>query len=145
MRINFSLWSLKELRSKGFIIKVEVLCCDKKWMKTHKILFFALHCWAVPIFSYSSDRWNGTHWMITSNRFDEERHICPNLSPSPPPLWMYIFSGKTKHLKIDAKGRHLGTWPDRVFFSCPGQLNNWHCRSVGLSEPTNNQSLGSIK
>ena len=34
-------------------------------------------------------------------------------------------------------------------FSCPGQLNKWHCRSVGLSvgrsEPTNNQSLGSIK
>ena len=32
-----------------------------------------------------------------------------------------------------------------VFFSCPGQLNNWHCLSVcplvGLSEPTNNQSL----
>ena len=31
------------------------------------------------------------------------------------------------------------------FFSCPGQLNKWHCRSVGLFEPTNNQSLGSIK
>ena len=31
------------------------------------------------------------------------------------------------------------------FFSCPGQLNKWHCRSVGRSEPTNNQSLGSIK
>ena len=35
------------------------------------------------------------------------------------------------------------------FFSCPGQLNKWHCRSVGLSvgrsEPTINQSLGSIK
>ena len=30
-------------------------------------------------------------------------------------------------------------------FSCPGQLNKWHCRSVGRSEPTNNQSLGSIK
>ena len=30
-------------------------------------------------------------------------------------------------------------------FSCPGQLNKWHCLSVGLSEPTNNQSLGSIK
>ena len=34
-------------------------------------------------------------------------------------------------------------------FSCPGQLNNWHClsvgRSVGRSEPTNNQSLGSNK
>ena len=26
------------------------------------------------------------------------------------------------------------------FFSCPGQLNNWHCLSVGRSEPTNNQS-----
>ena len=32
-----------------------------------------------------------------------------------------------------------------AFFSCPGQLNKWQCRSVGLSEPTNNQSLGSIK
>ena len=35
------------------------------------------------------------------------------------------------------------------FFSCPGQLNNWHCLSLGplvpWSEPTNNQSLGSIK
>ena len=32
-----------------------------------------------------------------------------------------------------------------AFFSCPGQLNKWHCLSVGLSvcrsEPTNNQSL----
>ena len=26
-----------------------------------------------------------------------------------------------------------------VFFSCPGQLNNWYCLSVGRSEPTNNQ------
>ena len=36
-----------------------------------------------------------------------------------------------------------------VFFSCPGQLNKWHCLSVGQSvcrsEPTNNQSLRSIK
>ena len=30
-------------------------------------------------------------------------------------------------------------------FSCPGQLNKWHCQSVCRSEPTNNQSLGSIK
>ena len=34
---------------------------------------------------------------------------------------------------------------DITIFSCPGQLNKWQCRSVCLSEPTNNQSLGSIK
>ena len=28
-----------------------------------------------------------------------------------------------------------------ILFSCTGQLNNWHCLSVGRSEPTNNQSL----
>ena len=27
-----------------------------------------------------------------------------------------------------------------VFFSCPGQLNKWHCRSVGLSVGANSQS-----
>ena len=32
-----------------------------------------------------------------------------------------------------------------LVFSCPGQLNKWHCRSVCRSEPTNNQSQGSIK
>ena len=26
-----------------------------------------------------------------------------------------------------------------AFFSCPGQLNKWHCRLVCPSEPTNNQ------
>ena len=30
-------------------------------------------------------------------------------------------------------------------FSGPGQLNNCYCLSVGRSEPTNNQSLQSIK
>ena len=29
---------------------------------------------------------------------------------------------------------------DVILFSCPGQLNKWQCRS----EPTNNQSLGSL-
>ena len=40
-------------------------------------------------------------------------------------------------------------FPILILFSCPGQLNNWHCLSLGplvpWSEPTNNQSLGSIK
>ena len=32
-----------------------------------------------------------------------------------------------------------------LFFSCPGQLNKWHCRSVCRSEPTNNQSQQSLQ
>ena len=54
--------------------------------------------------------------MITSDRFGEERYICPNLALSSP-LWMYIFFGKTEHLKKEAKGKHLRTWADRAFFT----------------------------
>ena len=51
--------------------------------------------------------------------------------------------------EIGAEGQKVQKSKLVTLFSCPGQLNKWHCRSVGLSvglsEPTNNQSLGSIK
>ena len=65
-----------------------------------------------------------TRWMERrGDRFRNHQHL--NI------LWWYW------EMKKSTNSSHI--------FSCPGQLNNWHCLSVGPSEPTNNQSLGSIK
>ena len=44
----------------------------------------------------------------------------------------------------DGGGPKTECYFEYCIFSCPGHLNKWHCRSLGLSGPTNNQSLRSL-
>ena len=56
-----------------------------------------------------------------------------------------IYNIKGPHINLILGGLKCFPGYFSSLFSCPGQLNNWHCLSVGPLEPTNNQSRGSIK
>ena len=110
--------------------------------------------------SYSVDRytkaripWNVKTWSRTHLTMEASKQvflwhdvIC-NFSIFSP-CWYFLFRFVIVRY-VSAIFSHIQNHLLFFFISCPGQLNNWHClslgRSVPWSEPTNNQSLGSIK
>ena len=108
----------------------------------------SLNCACFVIFIYMCCTWRQSAYFVVSFRSPSEIILpwCLIISTKSPPFFLLILILKPKVsltfiLSPSISQRQT---PDPALFSCPGQLNKWHCRSVGLSvglsEPTNNQS-----